>query len=636
MSSLFEDYANTVADEVTDDPRPIAEVDCLKFVTHFLGEHPTPLQRIVIKTLYLLWNTYPPDDEELKLLSILQTKWRIKVDLERTDPILFLVLVLGRRSTKSSLMSFLATYAIYTLICKGNPQKYYGIRERHPIFVTHVAAASGQAADVFTLTRDNIRKCDFFIPYTDFDRDNTTELRLFTPFDLSVNARIRYRNSLVPRGYPKENFQPGSLMAKSITTSSTSQRGEATFMLMLSEFAHFQRANIDPSKSADQAISENPRSDYAIETALVPSVKDFGKDGKVIYESSPAEKGGEFYHQYCVAGGMEQEEFDKIVIDPEYQVIQLATWEARPTMPYEKFAGDFRKNPRGANMEYGAHFGNPSGSFITEELIASIPQVGFPMILFNPNIWKFVVCVDAGGKAKSKKADTYAIGWGHADFRGSEANTTYWVDGFHGFDAKVKDLGGGQFEQVSVDYNEVISYIVQLVQDLGGRNYILEVCYDQWENTAAISALERLGFPAIETTFTNPYKASMYGNFLTKAQLGQVKMYGDDIGGWIGRWKLEMKYLQQDIAGNVTYYHHPANGPVQHDDFADVSANLVHRLVMLTAPTEKTIEDARRHHTGPMLVRKTGMPVAAVPFQRNAYSTGLGGRRGPTRFRDTR
>jgi hypothetical protein len=624
---LFSNYTENLIEKVDTTYVAINPVDAIEFVTssQYLCENPTPFQSIALKTLYGLWPYYPPNEDEIRVLKVLKEKWRLELDLNRdneTDPVLYFIMSLGRRATKSTLASFFATYAMYTLICRGDPQQYYGIRERHPIYITHVAAKEKQAQAVFTLSSDNIRKVTFFRPYIDFDKNNSTELRLYSPHDVWLNDQIRMRNLNLPKGLQKEATRPGSLNIKSITTTASTNRGDATFMLMLSEFAHFERAKTDPTKSLDQIAEENPTSDYAIYKALAPSVKDFKKDGKIILESSPMEKGGEFYRHYCIGGGYEQEPIkdENGIISPPsqekgYAVLQLATWEARPTLPREEFDIDFRTDPRGANMEYGAHFGNPSGNFISEEVILRIPQPGLVILRRNPNIVKFVITVDPGGKAKKKIADAYAVSWGHYELGKNEYENTYWIDGMHGFLAENKDLGGGMYEQVEVDPNMVLSFILRLIKDLGGKSYIQEIAYDQWQNQSAISTLQHLGIPAIETTFTNPYKAEMYGDFLAKALLGQVKMYGVDEGGFINMWQLEMKYLQQVISGNKVFYHHPSSGPVQHDDFADVTANLVHRLIRLAYPKREDIQKNKTKKGRQMLVNpRTIKPQAGGRF----------------------
>jgi hypothetical protein len=178
-----------------------------------------------------------------------------------------------------------------------------------------------------------------------------------------------------------------------------------------------------------------------------------------------------------------------------------------------------------------------------------------------------------------------------------------------GWDMLVKALGGGKFEKVPVNPLLVVDYLVALVESLGGRNFVQELCYDQWESASSVASLQSLGLAAFETTFTNPYKGEMYQNFLEKAQAGRVKMYGMDVDGWVARWQLEMKYLQQDTAGSVAYYHHPSTGPVQTDDMADVVANLVHRMVLRMSPTKESVQQAHRHGTGPQRVRKGLQPT---------------------------
>lgn len=611
MSNVFETYADDLVEDVSQNIEPVEPVDAIEFLTStsYMSEDPTPFQRVVIKTFYNLWELYPPDKEELALIKLEKELWGIDIPLRREDPLTTLVLVLGRRGTKSTSISYIATYGMYTLICRGNPQQYYGIRERHRIHITHVASAGDQAEEVFSMTSDNIRKVPFFLPYIDFDKNNSTELRLFSPHDLMINKRIRQRNSMIARGsgMMKEATLPGSLYVESITTSAASARGRAIYLLLLSELAHFQRGKIGGVRGEDQIIIENKQSDYAIVKALSPSVKDFGTDGKILMESSPMEKGGEFYFHYCIAGGKEQEHPEEVVPEKGYGVLQFATWEARPVISRESLEPEFRKDPVGAAMEFGAHFGNPSGAFISESLIhRAVTDV--PMIRTNPGNWRWYITLDPGGKAKAKKADTYALAWGHVE--GNNPDTcVYWVNGMHGWDAVLKPLPGGVIETIPVDPNAVVAFVIELVNDLGGKNFVLEIAYDQFDSSAPVATLQSRGYPAIETTFTNPYKSSMYGNCLQMLEANRLKVYSGDTGGYVDRWKLEMKHLQRIISGKYTYYQHPSSGPVQTDDFADVVANLVHRMCLRTTPTKQSVLDARKYGLAPTRVRRTIAPI---------------------------
>jgi hypothetical protein len=103
----------------------------------------------------------------------------------------------------------------------------------------------------------------------------------------------------------------------------------------------------------------------------------------------------------------------------------------------------------------------------------------------------------------------------------------------------------------------------------------------------------------------------MYGNMLQKLIANQVRMYGIDEEGWIARWKMEMKHLQRITQGNYTFYEHPTSGPVQHDDFADASSNLIHRLCLLVTPTLQSIQQARKQPGYPIQIRRGPKPIMA-------------------------
>src|SRR3990172_5430407 len=129
---------------------PIPEVDAYIFCTasKYLGERLFPWQTLAIKIIYGLWEKYPIDKEEQEVIDHLKNEWHIDFDLEHRNINQFieiLILVLGRRSGKSSEISFIQTYEAYKLICKGDPQRYYSIRDRHPIWIVNTAKDGEQA-----------------------------------------------------------------------------------------------------------------------------------------------------------------------------------------------------------------------------------------------------------------------------------------------------------------------------------------------------------------------------------------------------------------------------------------------------------------------------------------------------------
>lgn len=599
---------------------PIKEVDAYIFCTSskYLGERLFPFQSLLIKVMYGLWKKYPLDNDEQKIIDILKNVWNIDLKLAERDPQKFieiLILVLGRRAGKSSLVSFIQTFEAYKLICKGDPQAYYSIRRRHPIWIVNTAKDGSQAQDPFRLCKDNIRRIPFFEKYVDWSKDNSEELRLFTPADLYENEQIRKYNSSRSKSTPKKNLLEGSIMIAAFTTSAASKRGKAIIVLIMDEFAHFERTKtVSGGATEEDILAEMPQTDYAMLKALSPSTKDFiipDKnifDGKVIMISSPREKGGEFYRNYCLAGGTEQTGAIAEEINDNYLLMQLATWECNPKYPREVFDLDFKKDPIGANMEYGAHFGEPSTSFIDAEKIDGMVKEHIQMSYVGQWQRQYIISVDP-----ASKSDTYAITWGHVE------NDIIVVDGIQGFRPKVvHNKITGKIVQLPVRTDEVVKFIKALAASLCYQGVLLEIVFDQWNSLQSITELKNAGYVALETFFSNKYKTAMYTNFLEKLNLGSVHCFSRPpeftfdgappyLEGWLEQMKLELKYLTKTITGDIVKFGHPKSGPIQTDDFADTIANLVHRHGLYQSGDRQVYKD---------LYKQTGRPVKHQPTSR--------------------
>ncbi|KKL61836.1 hypothetical protein LCGC14_2191320, partial [marine sediment metagenome] len=605
---------------------PIKEVDAYIFCTSskYLGERLFPFQSLLIKVIYGLWQKYPLNEDEQKVVDIMKNVWGIDWKLADRDPAKFveiLILVLGRRSGKSSLISFIQTYEAYKLICKGDPQAYYSIRRRHPIWIVNCAKDGSQAQDPFRLCKDNIRRIPFFEKFVDWSKDNSEELRLFTPADIYENAQIQKYNSRRPKGSAKKNLLEGSIMIAAFTTSAASKRGKAIICLILDEFAHFERTKtVGGGATEEDILAEMPQTDYAMLKALSPSTKDFIMadkvifDGKVIMISSPREKGGEFYRNYCFAGGSEQTGAIAEEINDNYLLMQLATWECNPKYPREVFDSDFKKDPVGANMEYGAHFGEPSTSFIDSARIDEMVKEHICMAYVGQWQRQYIISVDP-----ASKSDTYAVTWGHVE------HDIVVIDGIQGFRPKVvHNKVTGKIVQVPVKAGDVVKFIKALAARLCYQGVLLEIVFDQWNSQESITTLKNAGYVALETFFSNKYKNAMYTNFLEKLNMGAVHCFSQPpeftfneapiyLEGWLDQLKLELKYLTKTIKGDIVKYGHPDSGPIQTDDFADVVANLVYRHGLYQSGDRQVYKD---------LYKQTGRPI-------RHQSTGVAGRRIP-------
>jgi len=595
---MFKDFINEKYNEKIELTSPVEPVDALIFATShkWLSENPFPFQSLVLKVLYGLWQKYPFTEEEKNLLDALKTEWEIDFRFDSKDInqiIEVLILVIGRRGSKSSLVSWIATYEAYKLICKGNPQRHYQIRERHPIYIMNCASDGEQAKETFQLIKDNVKKLEFFQKYIDFDKDNETELRLFSPYDLFLNSQIRKYNESRKKGVMKKNILRGSVCIESVTTSAATKRGKAILILIFDEFGHFGRSKY---KRSTLEVIESPQTDHAMWTALTPSVKDFGKDGLIVAISSPAEKAGEFYYLYCLAGGKEQNEGEKAIPNPNYLLFQLSTWQANPRFKREDFNVDFIKDPISASMEYGGHFGEPASSFLNPEKVDEMVVPSAPILLRGRPGQLYIITIDP-----ASKSDTYALAWGHREDRPSEK---YWVDGLKGFEPTTKNLGDGHIVVERIDPDIVMNYLLNLISNLNAAGkQVMEICYDQWNSVNSIHTLRKMKLPAFETTFTNQYKGEIFGTFLEKLNQGQVLCYemdSDPTENWVNKLKLELKYLQKIIAGGTVYYAAPTSGPITSDDFAVCTANLVYRLAIRKEMSSKTIRELHKNLGSPI------------------------------------
>jgi intein/homing endonuclease len=73
-----------------------------------------------------------------------------------------LILILGRRSGKSSLSAIIAAYELYKLICRGHPQAYYGMPSGSEIRIFCIANDKDQASIVYGDMQAHVEAVDYF------------------------------------------------------------------------------------------------------------------------------------------------------------------------------------------------------------------------------------------------------------------------------------------------------------------------------------------------------------------------------------------------------------------------------------------------------------------------------------------
>lgn len=352
----------------TDSERKI--VDIIEFCESpsylgFLGQDPPiqlwPMQKIVLKLFYRgtegneqLFLT----DDEIETLKSIAKEEELDYDqslggfdqildkYKRNTEFSHLLLIMGRRSSKTMMVSIIAAYESYKL-CEapeGNPHKKFGIAPDKPIHIINCAVSEAQALDpLFAEIEARIFRSPYFIDKVNHAAAIKGKLHILTDADKRENAR-RAQLGISPL--------QGSIVLMSGHSNSGSLRGHATICVLFDEFAHF-------------VTSAGRSSGDEVYNALTPSMKQFGKHGKVVILSDPRGKEGMFWKLFQLSQKRVGKE-DGSVEYPhdDYLAIQVPTWRMNPQKEFSKdilFKTERAKDPAAFLTSYGARFMGAEG-----------------------------------------------------------------------------------------------------------------------------------------------------------------------------------------------------------------------------------------------------------------------------------
>lgn len=287
------------------------------------------------KTLYLF--------NEQEYYQYLQTEGRINLDdgdIGKARP--NLTMVIGRRGSKTSLVSFIIAYEAYRLLNKYSPQEYYGILPEDKIKIACVSTSKDTASEMFDRVIGHIERCDFFKKFR--TKPTQSKLRLRTQRDMDLFG---------PDGNATLEIVVNPCSAKGL-------RGRNNIIVVLDEMAFFFK-----DKSGKNSKGNSDKDDRTIYEAVTPSVAGFKKrdgtpDGKIICISSPGAKQGKFYEEY-------DRSFNP---DNEDQVcIQAPTWEINTTISDKYLKSKHQANPLTYKSEFGAQFSDQLTGWVDDKEI---------------------------------------------------------------------------------------------------------------------------------------------------------------------------------------------------------------------------------------------------------------------------
>ena len=391
-----------------------------------------------------------------------------------------MVLAIGRRAGKTTIISTMIAYELYKLLNRYCPQEYYKIMPESNIRVTTISTSRETAGELYGMILGHIERAEFFRKF----RAEPTKQWIYLRTQRDID---KYG----PKGL-------ASLQIRVAPCNARGLRGPGNIAIGLDEFAFFF---VDDKKGEeDNARSVNSdRSDKAIFKAVTPSVATFKKedgtpDGKVFCISSPGGKFGKFYEEF--ERGFQEDTDDLFCM-------RAPTWEVNPTISSQFLKSKFRENPITYKSEYGAEFSDRLFGWIDDpEIVRQNVVPGFRYKTRNMVRTPHFMGVDIG-----LKNDGSAITIGH------------WENEL---------VGGAKVDRLEIDAsdvryaeNENKNYFIpdELVDwliEYTKKFYIYRALMDQYYGMSIIPSLHKKGHKQFEyRDFGDSLNSTVYQNLLT-------------------------------------------------------------------------------------------------------------------------
>jgi hypothetical protein len=525
MSKKKKDPLSTMIDEVifdaaTDAAKERAVVDIITFCEgreylDLLSQDPPfelwPMQRIVLKLFYRGTRgneSLEVTDEEIGLLEDIAREedldymeeyggfWQVVEKYRRRHLHNILLLVMGRRSSKTAIVSIIAAYEAYKLLetPEGNPHKFYRMPQDKPIAILNVAVSEPQAYDpLFKEIESRLARSPYFDDKINHSAGAKNTIYLLTDSDKRENADRMRRGMKI--------LLDGSVVLKSGHSNSASLRGQAAICVLFDEFAHFMTSS--GKQSGDEVYN-----------ALAPSTRQFGLDGKLVLLSDPRGKEGIFWRLFCM--GQEREEIEGQVnhLNDEILPLQLPTWRMNPGDDFteeELERTEKKKDPLAYWTTWNARFQGEAGERLFNEarLMECVDWQATEAKFGNPR-YNYFIHLDP-----ATTSHNYALAMVHVVTMQSdkaEMKRKVVVDCVK-FWAPTKD-GPVSIEEVE-----------RTIRDLCRRFRVALVTFDAFQSASTIERLRMSGIRSEETPFTITYMTKVYTELRNAAHEGDLVLY---------------------------------------------------------------------------------------------------------------
>jgi hypothetical protein len=259
-------------------------------------------------------------------------------DEKKSEYFSMLLLVLGRRGSKTLMASIISAYEAYKLLAinDGDPHGYYKLPSDDEIAIINVALSQQQAGRLFGQIQSRLRNSPFFKGR--IAKSTTSEIRLYTDNDLRKKSE----------GVDIE--VNGSILLLCGHSNPDSLAGYSAILILFDEIAFY-----DESGKVTGTYFFN---------RLKPSLAKFYKynAARIVMISSPNNRQGIFYDM-----------FDISKQDEAMLSFQLPSWCVNDDINYhnKEMTRDRTNNPEMFAVEYGAQWatGGTYGNYFESGLI---------------------------------------------------------------------------------------------------------------------------------------------------------------------------------------------------------------------------------------------------------------------------
>lgn len=591
-------------------------LNILEFIDRFklLPDGLFPVQKFILKMYYdiPLDDTVPEKESdkiritdrygnfkgylsEVQYLQYLYEQGRCNIKEQGNRPRRELILVLGRRSGKSTLSSIITVYELYKLLVRGMPQSYYGLPDGSEIRIMCVANDKEQAEIVYQVISNYTTTLDYFSD--SLVHDTKTYQRFQTARDVEKFGKGDLKNG--GKGTLTVTFK--SSVAKGL-------RGRGNIVVILDEIAFF----VDDGKSSARQIYR----------AITPATKQFSPkdpedkrvpigptEGRVILISSPDAKEGFFFQQYQTSKSGGKASKDMLMI-------QAPTWEVNPTLSPEDYEIEYAKAPGDFETEYGAKFSDRVRGWIenARDLTDCVIPGLVPLPRGNPRE-PFFCGLDFGiaqdGTSVSLTHLTegriqlgYHESW-YAGKRWEETNP-HLVGPLVPYARTLQDVD-------RLDIDEITEWLLALSK----RFYIEKGLFDQYAGHIFEQKLHKVGLRQFEMRkFTAAESSACYGNARFLMYAHQLGVYDYPIPEQSSGIELEenlhsphiveLLELQASSGGkNITIVEAPkVQG--KHDDFSDSFVRSCMLASEYVRENPDSLEMSHHRLATPQVVRMVG------------------------------